>query len=154
MVPIGVFLHGYKKYNQGSGGKEQRTNEQYGYGQLKFKKDKFVTLYSLCLCTQSLTCSFSEMFTKLLGMPSHLDWSSLTAAGLYLMQLVSQMSVVDCPLPLCVNLCQLFSLGSFFQLSDWHSLAYSGHVEISSSGLCLVSRQNRQRDRLLSGPPT
>ena len=33
-----------------------------------------------------LACISSEISTKLLGMPTHIDWPSLTAAGLYLMQ--------------------------------------------------------------------
>ena len=55
------------------------------------------TLHSLCICRLTLAWISSEIFTKLQGMPTHLDWSSLTAAGLYLMRLVSQMSGVDCP---------------------------------------------------------
>ena len=42
VVPIGVshISSWLQKYNQGGGWKEQRTNEQYGLGQLKCKKVK------------------------------------------------------------------------------------------------------------------
>ena len=46
----------------------------------------------LCICRLTLAWISSEISTKLLGMPTHLDRSSLTASGLYLMWLVSQMS--------------------------------------------------------------
>ena len=117
----------------------------------KCKKRSYVILHSLCICRLTLAWISSEISTKLLGMPTHLDWSSLTAAGLYLMRLVSLLSGVDCP-----------SASPFANSSLWVPssnsltgvpLPTSGCVEISGSGLCLVSRQNRQRDRLLSGPP-
>ena len=46
-------------------------------------------------------------------------------------------------------------LGSFFQLL-WLAFPYPLPVtsKIAGSGLCLVSHQKRQRDRLLNGPPT
>ena len=63
-----------------------------------------------------MTCILREISTKLLGMPTHLDWSSLAAAGLYLMRLVTQMSGVDSPLLLSVACRQQPFLSSFFQL--------------------------------------
>ena len=49
----------------------------------------------LCICRLTLAWVSSEISTKLVGMPTHLDRSSLTAAGLSLIRLVSQMSRVD-----------------------------------------------------------
>ena len=43
------------------------------------------TLHSLCICRLTLACISNEISTKLLGMPIHPDWPSLTAAGPYLM---------------------------------------------------------------------
>ena len=43
------------------------------------------TLHSICICRQTLAWISSEISTKLLGMPIHLDLSSVTAGGLYLM---------------------------------------------------------------------
>ena len=63
--------------------KEQRTNE--GLGQLKCKKVKLWHSAFLCIRRLMLTCIHREISTKLLGMPTHLDWSSLTDAGLSLM---------------------------------------------------------------------
>ena len=65
---------------------------------------------SLCICRLTLAWISSEISTKLLGMPTHLDRSSLTAAGLYLMWPLSQMSGVDSQPPLCVFRRQLTSL--------------------------------------------
>ena len=166
-----TFLYGLKKYNRGNGRKRTKNKRTiWAWVNSKCKKGKFVTLHSLCICRLSLTCSFREISTRVLGMPTHLDWLPhcwplstqdcelilsvfLTSPGLYLTRLVS--SAVRCQLPLSITLRQLPSLGSFFQLP---SLAFLCQLpvssKISSSGLCLVSRQNRQRDRLLGGPPT
>ena len=63
----------------------------------------------LCICRLTLAWISSEISTKLLGMPTHLDRSSLTAAELYLIRLVT--SAVRCRLhlPLSVACRQLFS---------------------------------------------
>ena len=146
VVPISHISLRHKIYNQGSGGKWTKNKRRLVLTQVQGGW--------FCDTVHSLAWISSEISTKLHGMPTHLDWSSVTAAGLYLMWLVSQMSGVDCPLPLCVPRRQLTSLGSFFQLLTlWRSLAYfrsrpRSRVQI----LYLVSRQNRQRDRLLSAP--
>ena len=49
----------------------------------------------LCICRLTLAWISSKISTKLLGMPPHLDWYSFTAAGPYLIRLVSLLSVVD-----------------------------------------------------------
>ena len=83
----------------------------------------------LCICRLTLAWISSEISTKLQGMPTHLDRSSFTAAGLYLMRLVSQMSGVDSPPPLCVSRRQMLPLSSFVQLLTRVPLPTSGHVE-------------------------
>ena len=50
--------------------KEQTNNK--GLGQLK--------VHFLCICRLTLACISSEISTKLLGMPTHPDWPSLTAS--------------------------------------------------------------------------
>ena len=163
-----TFLYGHKKYNRGSGRK--RTNNKWtmwSWVNSECKKGGSVTLHSLCICRLTLACISSEISTKLLGMPTHPDWPSLTASfcwplltldcklilSVFLTALVS--STVHCRLPLCVTLCQLPSLSSFFQLSlSGVPLPTSGHIEISSSGLCLGSHQNKQKDCLLGAPPS
>ena len=87
-VPIGeshISLR-HKKYNQGIGREEQRTNEQYGLGLTQVQEGDSVPLcIPLCICRLTLASISSKISTKLQEMPTHLDRSSLTAAGLYLM---------------------------------------------------------------------
>ena len=64
-------------------------------------------------------------------MSTHLDWSSLTAAGLSYADW-SLCCPVSTHLPLSVSRRQLPFSVSFVQLSDSRSLPTSGHVEISS----------------------
>ena len=79
----------------------------------------------LYICSLTVAWISSEISTKLLGMPTHLDWSSLTAAGLYLIQLVCQMSSVDWSLPIYVSRRQLPSSEFLCPTPHWRSLAYS-----------------------------
>ena len=64
-----------------SGRKEnKRTNGQYAWVNSKCKKRSCVTLcIPLCIGRLTLTWISCEISTKLLGMPTHLDRSSLTA---------------------------------------------------------------------------
>ena len=143
VVPIGVshISLRHKKYNQGSGRKRTKNKRTiWAWVNSSARRLCCDTLHSLCICRLTLVCISSEISTKLPGMPTYPDWPSLTAFWPYLMPT----GLFYCPvstgqLPLCVSLRQLHT---------------SGRVEISSSGLCLVSRQNRQRDGLLSEPPT
>ena len=152
VVLIGGIAHFFtaQKYNQRSGRK--RTNEQNAWVNSKCKKRSYVTL---CIpCRLTLACISCENSTKLeecclilTGLPSLLlgpissDWSLCCP--------VSTPSVtLRRPSPtafsqfLCPTLC----------------LAFSSHFRsrrnLESKTLCLVSRQNRQRNRLLGGPPT
>ena len=113
------------------------------------------SLHSLCICRLTLAWISSEISTKLLGIPTHLDWSSLTTAGLYLMPtglFCCPVSTAHCPSASLFANCFLWVPSS--NSLTGVPLPTSGRVEISSSGLCLLSRQNRQRDRLLSRQPT
>ena len=130
---------------------EEKTNK--GLGLLKCKKGDSVTLcIPLCICRLTLAWISSKISTKLLGMPTHLDRSSLTAAGLYLMRLVSQMSGVDSQMPLCISRHQLTSLSPFVQLLTCVLFLLPVASRSRVQTFCLVSRQNRQRNRLLGGP--
>ncbi len=84
------------------------------------------TLHSECICRLTLPCISSEISTKLLGMPTHPDWPSLTASGPYLMptgHFCCPVSTANCPSPSPVA--KLTSLSSFFPTP----LPTSGHVE-------------------------
>ena len=48
----------------------------------KCKKRSCVTLHSPCICRLTLAWISSDISTKLLGMPTHLDWFSFTAVEL------------------------------------------------------------------------
>ena len=81
------------------------------------------TLRSLCICRLTLAWISSEISTKLLGIPTHLDWSSLTAAGLYFMP--TGLSAVRCRLPTALLRLPSPTASSRFLLPapDWRSLA-------------------------------
>ena len=160
-----TFLHGHKKYNRRSG--KKRTNEQYGLRSAPSAQR--VVLWLFCtafraICRLSQGVYFSWNFFKATrnansswlvflhcflllsvvdsGLLTHLDWS---------FQLRSR-------LLLCVSLRQLTLSGLLFQLPLWLllDLPFLPHFRSRrrSLVLCLVSQQNRQRDRLLSGPLT
>ena len=110
------------------GGKnKEQTNNMAGVSS-KCKKRSHVTLHSLCICRLTLAWISSEISTKLLEMPTQLDRSSLTAAGPYLIRLVSLLSGVDsiCHSPSPVANC-LLSVPS--SNSSRVPLPTSGHVE-------------------------
>ena len=70
--------------------------------------------FPMCICRLTLAWISSEISTKLLGMPTHLDRSSFTALGPISCQLVSLLSGVDWPLASPFANCLLLS--SFVQL--------------------------------------
>ena len=54
-----------QKYNRGNGRKRTKNKRTiWAWVNSKCKKGSFVTLYSLCICRQSLTCSFRETSTS------------------------------------------------------------------------------------------
>ena len=117
------------------------------------KKGSSVTLHSRCICRLTLTCIFREISTKIRGMQTHLDWFPSLLLDPFSCRLVS--SAVRCQLPFCVTLRQLLLWIPFANHSlTGVPLPTSGCVEISSSGLCLASRQNKQKDCLLAAPPS
>ena len=110
----------------------------------KYKKVGSVTLHSLCICRLTLACISSEISTKLLGMSTHSYWPSLTA--FFCWSLSTDPLYLPSP-----------TASSEFLFSNYFSrvpLPTSSRVEISNSGLCLVSRQYKQKDRLLGAPPS
>ena len=137
---IAHFFMATRNAIKGVGGKI--TNEQYAWVNSKCKKRSYVTLHSLAWIS-------SEISTKLLGMPTHLDRSSL-----WTLSHATSLSDVRCRLATRVTLRQLPSSEFLCLTPDGLSLPTSCHVKIAGSGLCLVSHQNRQRDRLLGGLPT
>ena len=68
-------------------GKKTTKNKRTirAYVNSKSKKGSYVTLHSLCICRPTLACISSEISTKLLGMPPHPDWPSLTASFCWLL---------------------------------------------------------------------
>ena len=90
---------------------------------------------------------YQRKFHKATGMPTSLD--SIFFAGPYLLCYCVR-SRPHLSVPVANSLSAPFSN----QLSFRRSVTTSGHAEISSpKTLCLVSRQNRQRNRLFGGPP-
>ena len=110
------------------------------------QEDDSVTLcIPLCICWRTLAWISSEISTKLLGMPTHLDWSSLTAAGRYLMPTGHFSRPVSTPFATLHRLSPT-AFSEFLCPTPDSRSPYSLPVtsKIAGSGLCLVSRQNRQ----------
>ena len=111
------------------------------------------TAFPVFLCRLTLAWISSETSTKLLRMPTYPDRSSSLLWTSLACQLVSLLSGVDSPL--VSPFTKLPSSSSFVQLPSRVPLPTSGHAEISSPKLFVWFRvQNRQRNRLLGGPPT
>ena len=150
VVPRGathISCH-YKNTIEGAG-ENKRTNEQTLGVNSRAKRGVMQHYISDSIYGLTLAWITSENSTKQLEC-RHLD--SIFFAGPYLLlaRLSARVSGVDC-------LCPWFHanwLSSFSQLTlFWRPVTSSGHAEISSpKTLCLVSRQNRQRNRLLGGP--
>ena len=137
--------------NTTKGEVRKRTNEQNTWVNSRCKRGVMLHCIPLCICRLTQAWISSEISTKLLGMPTYLDRSSLTALDPLSCQLVSLLSGVDWPLASPFANCILWvSLSNSCRVP----LPTSGYVEIAGSGLCLVSRQNRQKDHLLGGSPT
>ena len=172
-----TFVNGCKKYNRGRGRK--RTNEQYGLRSAPSAR-RVVLWHFFCTafrasCRLSLGVYFSPNYYRShAGMPTH-RWpsSSLppaanrcplwTANSSWLVP-----SAVRSRLPLCVSFrqitlsgffCQLPLSGFLCQLPLWLllDLPFLPHFRSRRrsrvQALCLVSRQNWQRDRLLADHP-
>ena len=132
----------------------------------KFKKGSFVTLHSLCICRLTLAYICAKLLQATRNANSSLTVfltadrcrlrtanSSYLSSSLHLDSISRLLvsSVVRCRLPLCVSLRQ----PPLWLLSDLHFLPHFRSRRRSRVlTLCLVSCQNRQRDRLLGRPPT
>ena len=64
---------------------KNKTNELYGLGLTQVQEEWFRDTAFLCICRLTPTCILLKISTKPRGMLTHLDWSSLTAPGPYLM---------------------------------------------------------------------
>ena len=151
MVPRGVThisCH-YKNTIEGAG-ENRRTNEQTLGVNSRAKRGVMQHYISDSIYGLTLAWITSENSTKLLECRlifPHCGWTLSHAAS-------PLCSGVHCRLPLSVVPRQL-PVSSFLQPTLFsRPVTSSGHAEISSpKTLCLVSRQNRQRNRLLGGSP-
>ena len=145
-----TFLYSHKKYNRGS--ERKRANEQYGLRSAPSARRIVLWHFFVQLFVHFVDYRgrifFAKLLQKPLGMPIHL-WLSSSRPP----------SADRCRLPLCVSLCQFTLSGFLCQLpSGFSRISLPPHFQSRRRSrvyaLCLVSRQNRQRDRLLGGPPT
>ena len=155
MVPIGVSHISSWLQEIQSREWEERTKSKrtiWAWVKSKCKKRSYVTLHSLCIYRLTLAWISSENST------THEEfWLILTGLSSLLLGSLScrvVTSAIRCRLATRVTLRQLPSVSSFVQLST--GVLFQLLVTLSSQiqTLCLVSRQNRQRDRLLGEPPT
>ena len=106
----------------------------------------------LCICRLTLACIFSEISTKLLGMPAHPNWPSLTASGPYLMPT----GLFCCPVStvICHSASLFNNSSSVFLLPTpyWSSSAY--FRTLRAQAFVWFRAKTDHRDRLLNGPPT
>ena len=110
-------------------------------GLTQVQKESYVTL---CMCRLTLVWTLAKLLQSGWNADSiffHWSGPSLMPTGL---------SAVPCRLPLSVLRSQLPTSQSFCPTLFSCPLTNSGHAKT----LCLVSHQNRQRNRLHSGPPT
>ena len=99
MVPIGAsHISSWLQEIQSREWEErEQTNNMLGLIQAQEEELCNIAI-PLCICRLTLAWISSEISTKLLGMPTHLDRSSLTALDPISCQLVSLLSGVDWPL--------------------------------------------------------
>ena len=125
----------------------EQTNKRLGLTQVQ--KESYVTL---CMCRLTLVWTLEKTSTKLLECRLDHDSIFFHWSGPSLMP--TRLSAVPCRLVTRVTLRQLPSQSLCFTLwlaSPHHSRSRQDRW---SKTLCLVSRQNRQRNRLLGGTPT
>ena len=114
MVPIRVshISSRLQKYNQGSGRKRTKNKRTiWAWVNSSARRLSCDTLHSWCICRLTQACISSEISTNLQGMPTHPDWPSLTASGLYLMptgHFCCPVSTVNCSSPSPVANCLLW----------------------------------------------
>ena len=96
---------------KGVRGKNNEQTNNMAWVSSKCKKRSYVILPSLSICRLTLAWISCKISTKLLGMPTHPDWSSLTDAGLSLMPtglFCCPVSTANCPSPSPVTNCLLW----------------------------------------------
>ena len=107
-------------------GEKEQTNKRtiWAWVNSSARRLSCDTLRSLCIYRLTLACISSEISTKLLGMPTHLDWSSFTATGPYLMPT----GLFCCPLSTsnCHSASSLANsfCGFLLPTPNWRSPAY------------------------------
>ena len=127
---IAHFFIATRNTIKGVGGKnKERTNNMLGLIQAQ-EENLCIMAFPMCICRLTLTWVSSEISTNLLGMPTHLDRSFLTALDPISCQMVSVLSGVDWPLasPFANRPLQV----PFVSLSDWNPLPTFGYFVISS----------------------
>ena len=131
VVPIGAsHISSSLQEIQSREWKQKRTNEQYAWVNSSAEGELCNIAFPLCICRLTLAWISSEIFTKLLGMPTHLDCSSLTdswtlshADWSLCCPVSTGHSRHPSPTPSSQSLC----------LTLWLAFpSYFGHVEISS----------------------
>ena len=146
VVPIGAThislpLHQIQLREQEK--KKEQTNKRLGLTQVQ--KENYVTS---CMCRLTLVWTLARL-PQATGMPTR---SSFTGLDPLSCRLVSLLSRVDCLCPSSVANCPLpVPFPNSLLASPYH---LRSRRYIKSKTLCLVSRRNRQRNRLLGGPPT
>ena len=150
-VPIGIThisCH-YKDTIEGTGEKKNKRTNAWGYS----RAERGVMQHYISDSIYGLTLAWitSENSTKQLKC-RHLDSIFFARPNLMLPRLSARVSTVDrlCPCP--VANCLSAPLSN--QLSSRVPFHFRTRREFKSKTLCLVSRQNRQRNRLLGRPPT
>ena len=135
-----------QEYNRGSGRKKnKRTKRTICLGLTQMQKESYVTL---CMCRLTLVWVISENSTTLLECRfifPHCGWT-LSHADSSLRCLVSTGHSCH-PSPTAPRAPFSNSLLAFLH-------HFRSRRDLKSKTLCLVSRQNRQGNRLLGGPPT
>ena len=143
-----------QEYNRGNRRKKKkRTNTNNLLGVTQVQKGSSITP---CACADSiygLTLAWvtSENSTKLLECRlifPHCGWTLMSCWLASLLRCPESTALVRVPSP---TLCQLLCLTNSLLASRYH---FRPHPDFNSKTLCLVSRQNRQKNRLLGGPPT
>ena len=163
VVPIGVSHISLWLQEIQSREWEKRTKNKrtiWAWVNSSARRSSCDTLHFWCSCRLTLACIYSEISTKLSGMPIHPDRPSLTASEPYLMPTGLFCCLVSTPTALLPRPSPTASCGFLLPTGRLASLGPAFPTpllvssEISSPGLCLVSRQNKQLDRLLGAPPS
>ena len=151
VVPIGVthISLPLQEYNRGSGRKKEQTNKTNNILGVNSRAERELC-NTLCMCRLTLVWIRAN-FYKATGMQTHLP-SLWLDPHVMMTRLSARVSEDDrlCPCPFA-NCRELLCPTNSLLASRYH---FRSRRDFKSKTLCLVSRQYRQRDRLLGGPPT